>query len=141
MARKLNFLRNSLKIFFSRTVGPIFKKFHRNVPWVTLFKSCSRNFDPSKNMALVNGGFLHSADIEKFLKNFLLRNRKSDFEIISQECFLCDVTLFKNCWQKFDPSISMALVNGGFLHYTDMKKCLKNLFLRIRWSDYFNNFP
>ena len=30
----------------------------------------------------------------------------------------------------------MALVNGGFLHYTDMKKFLKNLFLRNRWSDF-----
>ena len=28
----------------------------------------------------------------------------------------------------------MALVNGGFLHCTDMKKFLKNL-LRNRWSD------
>ena len=30
----------------------------------------------------------------------------------------------------------MALVNGGFLHYTDMKKFLKNLFLRSHWSDF-----
>ena len=29
----------------------------------------------------------------------------------------------------------MALVNGGFLHYTDMKKFLKNL-LRNGWSDF-----
>ena len=29
----------------------------------------------------------------------------------------------------------MALVNGCFLHYSDMKKFLKNL-LRIRWSDF-----
>ena len=29
----------------------------------------------------------------------------------------------------------MALVNGGFLHYTDMK-FIKNLFLLIRWSDF-----
>ena len=35
------------------------------------------------------------------------------------------VTLFKNCLQNFDRSINMALVNGGFLHYTDMKKFLK----------------
>ena len=28
----------------------------------------------------------------------------------------------------------MALVNGGFLHYTDMKKFLKNLLLGNRWS-------
>ena len=30
----------------------------------------------------------------------------------------------------------MALVNEGFLHYTDMKKFLKNLVLRNRWSDF-----
>ena len=30
----------------------------------------------------------------------------------------------------------MALVNGGFLHYTDMKKFLKNLFLKKCWSDF-----
>ena len=30
----------------------------------------------------------------------------------------------------------MALVNGGFLHYTDMKKFLKSLVLRNRWSDF-----
>ena len=30
----------------------------------------------------------------------------------------------------------MALVNGGFLHHTDMKKFLKNLLLRIPWSDF-----
>ena len=29
----------------------------------------------------------------------------------------------------------MALVNGGFLQYTDMK-FLKNLVLRKRWSDF-----
>ena len=30
----------------------------------------------------------------------------------------------------------MALVNGGYLHYTDMKKFIKNLFLRNRLSDF-----
>ena len=30
----------------------------------------------------------------------------------------------------------MALVNGGFLHFTDMKKFLKNLHPRNRWSDF-----
>ena len=70
-------------------------------------------------MALVNWGFLHYRDMKKFLKNLLLRNCWSDFEIIN-----------------FDLSINMALVNGGFLHYTDMKKFLKNLVLRNRWSDF-----
>ena len=36
-------------------------------------------------MALDNGGFLHNRDMKKFLKNLVLRNHSSDFEIISQE--------------------------------------------------------
>ena len=36
-------------------------------------------------MALVNGGFLHYTDMKKFLKNVVLRNSWSDFEIISHE--------------------------------------------------------
>ena len=85
-------------------------------------------------MALVNGGFLHYMDMKKFLKNLLLRNRWSDFEIISQECSLGDP--FQNCSRNFDPSINMALVNGGFLHYVDMKKFLKNHLFQNRWSDF-----
>ena len=71
-------------------------------------------------MALVNGGFLHDMDMKKFLKNLLLQNRLSDFEIISQECSLGDP--FQKLFAKFDLSINMALVKAGFLHYTDMKK-------------------
>ena len=71
-------------------------------------------------MALVNGGFLHYTDMKKFLKNLVLRNRWSDFEIISQDYSLSDP--FQN--------LNMALVNGGFLHYMDMKKFLKNFFLQ-----------
>ena len=36
-------------------------------------------------MALVKWGFLHYTDMKKFLKNLVLRNHWSDFEIISQE--------------------------------------------------------
>ena len=36
-------------------------------------------------MVLVNGGFLLCTDMKKFLKNLVLRNGWSDFEIISQE--------------------------------------------------------
>ena len=85
-------------------------------------------------MALVNRGFTHYRDMKKFLKKILLRNCRSDFEIISQECSLGD--LFQNFSQNFDLSINMALVNGGFLHYMDMKKFLKNFFLQNRLSDF-----
>ena len=84
-------------------------------------------------MALVNGSFLHSRDMKKFLKNLLLLNCWSDFEIISQECSFGD--RFQKL-QNFDPSINMALVNGGFLHSRDMKKFLKNLLLRNCRSDF-----
>jgi hypothetical protein len=33
----------------------------------------------------------------------------------------------------------MALVNGGFLHYMDMKKFLKNFFLQNCLSDFEKN--
>ena len=54
-------------------------------------------------MALVNGGFLHCMDMKKFLKNFFLQNRFSDFEIISQECSLGDP------YQKSDGKIVICL--------------------------------
>ena len=50
-------------------------------------------------MALVNGGFLHYMDMKKFSKNLLLRNRSSDFKIISQECSLGD--RFQTLFAKF----------------------------------------
>ena len=71
---EIEFLSNSLKIFSSESIGPILKYFHRNVPYVTLFKDCSRNFDRPQNMALVNGGVLRYRDMKKFLKSLLLRN-------------------------------------------------------------------
>ena len=86
-------------------------------------------------MALVNGGFLHNMDMKKFLKKTCrLQNHWSDFEIVSQEYSLGDP--FQILLRNFDPSINMTLVNGGFLHYTYMKKFFKNLVLRNRWSDF-----
>ena len=86
-------------------------------------------------MALVNGGFLNYMDMKKkFIKNLLLRNRWSDFKIISQECSLGDP--FQILFGNYDPSLYITLVNGGFLHFTEMKKFLKNLLLRNRWSDF-----
>ena len=47
-------------------------------------------------MALVNGGFLVSTEMKKFLKNLVLRNRLSDFEIISQESGF-DISRLPDC--------------------------------------------
>ena len=85
-------------------------------------------------MALVNGGFLHYMDMKKFLKN-LLRNCWSDFEIISQECYLGNP--FQNLFTKFWSAQKHGFDELGLLAlYRDMKKFLKNLLLRNRWSDF-----
>ena len=47
-------------------------------------------------MALVNEGFLLCTDMKKFLKNLVLRNRWSDFELISQESSF-DIRRRPNC--------------------------------------------
>ena len=91
MATNWNFLANSLKIFSSETAS--------RVPWVTLFKNCLWNFDPSKIVALVNGDFLHYTEMKEFFKNLLLWNRWSDCEIISQICSLGDP--FQKLFVKF----------------------------------------
>ena len=67
-----------------------------NVFWMTLFKYCLRNFDLSLNMALLNWGFLHYTDMKKFLKNLLLKNRWSDFEIILKESGF-DISGYPDC--------------------------------------------
>ena len=125
-------MKKFLKNLFLRNCWSDFEIISQECSFGAPFKNCLRNFDPSIDTALVNGDFLHYTDMKKFLNN-LLRKHWSDFEIISQECSLGDP--FKKLFAKFDPSINMPLVNGGFLHYMDMKKFIKNL-LRNRWSDF-----
>ena len=110
---------------------------------MTLFKNCSWNFNPSKNMAAkfwsVNNyasgecGLLalyrHVEILKKSSLKPLLRFWNSFAGLFLSWPFS------KFVCKNFDPSIIMALVNGGFLHYTDMKKFLKNL-VRNCWSDF-----
>ena len=88
-------------------------------------------------MALVNGGFLHYMDMKKFLKNLLLLNRWSDFEIISQECSLGDP--FQRLFAKF---LSVNKHGSGewglfalYGHKEILKKSSSKLQVRFR-----NNF-
>ena len=90
-------------------------------------------------MALVNGGFLHYMDMKKFLKNFFLQNRWSDFEIISQECFLGD--LFQKSFAKFWPVNKYGCGELGLFalyRHEEIHVCIvqKNLVLRNHMSDF-----
>ena len=81
-------------------------------------------FDSIKNSGC------HGNEMEffkQFFKNLLPWNHWSDFEMISQKCSLVDP--FQKLCAKFRALKNMALVNGGFLHYMDIKKFLKNLLL------------
>ena len=101
---------------------------------MTLFKKCSRNFNLSKNMALVDGDFLHYTDIKKSSINLLLWKSWSDFEIISQKRSFCDLSqkLLAKFWSVYEHGSGKW---GLFALYTAMKKFLKNL-LRNRRSDF-----
>ena len=77
-------------------------------------------------MALVNGGFLHYRDMKKFLKNLLLRNCWSDFEIISQECSLGDP--FQTLFAKFCSAYNHGSGEWGLLALNGHEEILKKLF-------------
>ena len=68
--------------------------------------------------AIGEGDFLHYKDMEKVLKNFLLWNPRSDFEIISQEYSLGDP--FKKLFTKF-----WSVHKHGSGEWGHMKKFLK----------------
>ena len=75
---------NSWKVDFYETTGQILKWFHRNAPWVTLFRNCLRNYDPSINMVLVNGGYLHCTDKEILVNSSLKATKKKLARVISK---------------------------------------------------------
>ena len=85
-------------------------------------------------MALVNGSILHYTDMRKFLKKKkkkenLLRNRNSEFGIISQDCSLCDPfqKLFTKLWSVENHGRRWG-VGEGFLHCVDFREILQNSF-------------
>ena len=104
---------------------------------MTLFKDCSQNFDPSKNMAAMGGTFFTVCTSKKFFKILLLWNCLSDFEIISQEYSLGDP--FKKLLAKFWSIHKHGSDEWGLLalygHEKILKKSLKNL-LWIHWSNF-----
>ena len=100
-------------------------------------KKCLRNFDPSINMALVNGGFLHSMDMKKFLKN-LPRNRWSDFEIISQKCSLSDLS--QKLLAKFWSVIKHGSSEWGLISLSGHEQILKKSFSLKALVRFWDNF-
>ena len=78
------------KIFLSETTGPISIYFCRNVPLVILYKGCSSHLGSSKNMAARRRGLFSLYIYIENLKNLLVRNHQTDFNIILQKCSFGD---------------------------------------------------
>ena len=47
---QMEFSKNSFKIFCFETAGQILKLFHRDISWMTRFKICPPNLEPSKTL-------------------------------------------------------------------------------------------
>ena len=78
--------RKLIKIFLSETTGPIYIYFCRNVPLVILYQGCSSHLDSPKNMATRWRGLFSLYIYIENLKNLLIRNHQTDFNIILQKC-------------------------------------------------------
>ena len=111
------------KIFLSEFAGQILKKNSQKCSLVDFFKKCLRNFDLSRNKALVNGGYLRYYGHEELHKILLWIAGQT--EIILQRCSW--VTLLKICSRHFTSLGIIALVYGGYLHYKDKEKFLEIL--------------
>ena len=113
-----------------------FRKFHRIVPLVTFFKSCSQNFDPSINMSLVNEGFLHYTDIKKFLNRSSSPKPLVRFWNNLQKCYSSDLSqkLLAKFWFVIEHGSSEWGLLSLYGHEQVLKKSLK---LLVR---FWNNF-
>ena len=124
------------------------KKFFKNLPlwnpWSDFeiiskeyfLGDSSQNFERSKTMAAMGGGdFLHyHMDMKKFLKNFLLQKRWSEFRIFSQDRSLCDP--FQKLLMKFDSSKNMAAMGEAFFTVWTSEKFFLFLLLWNHLSDF-----
>ena len=83
-------------------------------------------------------GFSYYKDMKKFLKNLLLRNCRSDFEIISQEFSLSD--RFQNLFAKFWSDYKYGSGEWGLFELYGHEDILKKLFSPKPLVRFWNNF-
>ena len=107
----------------------------RNVSLVILYQDCSSHLDSSKNMAAREQGlFSLYIYIENF-KNLLVRNRRTDFHIILQNCSFGDPLprLFK---PYLDLSKNMATRGQGLFSLYVYIENLKKFLVRNHWTNF-----
>ena len=103
----------TLKIFFSETNGPISIQLGRNVSLLILYKGCSSRHDLSKNMAARGWGIFSLYIYIENLKNLLVRNSWTEFNVTWQEC--CFDDFYQDCSSLHDTSKTMAPWVAGLI--------------------------
>ena len=100
-----------------------------------LYQGCSSHLDSSKNMATRGRGLLSLYIYIENLKNLLVRNHQTDFNIILQKCSFSDslLRLFKPFG--FVKKNMAARGRGLFSLYIYIEN-LKNLIVRNHWTDF-----
>ena len=87
---KIDFLTKNFKTLLVRNHWTDFHIICRNVPLVILYQDCSSHLDSSKNMAARGRGLFSLYIYIEKIKNLLVRNHWTDFNIILQKCFFGD---------------------------------------------------
>ena len=101
---------------------------------MTLYQDCSSHLDSSKNMAARGWGLFSLYIYIENLKNLLVRNHWTDFNIILQKCSL--VILYQDCSSYLDLSKNMTTRGRGLFSLYIYIENLKNLLVRNHWTDF-----
>ena len=99
-----------------------------------LYQDCSSHLDSSKNMAARGWGLFSLYIYLENLKNLLVRNHCTDFNIILQNVPL--VILYQDCSSFLDSSKNMAARGRGLFSLYIYIENFKNLFVRNHRTDF-----
>ena len=99
-----------------------------------LYQDCSSLLDSSKNMADRGWGLFSLYICIENLKNLLVRNHWTDFNIILQKFSL--VILYQDCSRHLDWSKNMSARGRGLFSLYIYIENFKNLLVRNHWTDF-----
>ena len=139
----------TLKIFLSKSTGPIWKLFCTNVHWGTLYQDCSNISDWLKNMpARGRSLFLARLSIAQGELLWSPFVRRASCVIRRASCVMRQLLLLSNQWVNWDETSQKAsskwphrisfnffgsMQNSGF-HGNKMKKTSKFFFSQTGWQ-------
>ena len=99
-----------------------------------LYQDCSRHLDSSKNMAARGRGLFSLYNLYRKLKNLLVRNHWTDFNIILQKCSFGDP--LPRLFKPFGFVKKMATRGRGLFSLYIYIENFKNLLIRNHFTDF-----